>query len=237
MNRLITMVAALAAVGLESSCYPVQAYKMSTPVVKLKADPDVTLGYIEFDDNGEFFDRKELDATIDQIYALHKKSPDDGINVFVFIHGWKNNASDQSDNVAGFQYFLKEIHGYYTGQEKKAEAVQTKNMPLMGIYIGWRGASLKVAKDLTYWNRSQAAQRAGSPHMDEAIHRIIVATKQSKDGPQSNLVIIGHSFGGRVLEHVMTPTFWIRSSSGIMTRSTDVMLAIPSLSIRDFSHR
>jgi len=213
MKGYIFLLTALATVGLQTSCYPVRAYKTGTPVVKLRENENITLGYIEFDDNGELFDRNELDQTIHQVYTLHQNSPDTGINVFVFIHGWKNNASDEANNVAGFQDFLKTIYAHYS-DEYKGTAKQGKMAPLMGIYIGWRGASLRVAKDLTYWNRSPAAQRAGSIHMDEAIHRIILATRQpqpkgtklvTSEAPRSNLVIIGHSFGGRVLEHVMTP--------------------------------
>jgi hypothetical protein len=191
----------LAALLTEISCYPVKAYRLNALVTTLR--PGITLAYVEFDDNGEMYDvlhngvpdRPELDQTIAAIMALEKQSPD-GINVVLFVHGWKNNA-DNTNNVAGFQAFLQFIQSSYAAPNAA---------PLMGIYIGWRGASVKTAKDLSYWSRTNATQRVAGPNLDEALFQIIRAVKTRRkdyDGA-SNLIMIGHSFGGRVLEKAMT---------------------------------
>lgn len=211
-NRETTHLAAilvlLVAIGIEVGCYPVRAYHQNAPILSLPPG-NITLAYIEFDDNGEIFSRNELDLAIRRIEELESSTPN-GINVIVFIHGWKNNA-DNTSNVAGFQYVLTEINNFY----------HLDPTPLVGVYIGWRGASLRIAKDLTYWNRSAATLRVAGAHLEEALYRIMVAVKSpppthnassdtpagttGRPRPSSNLIFIGHSFGGRVLERAMTP--------------------------------
>jgi len=218
----------LSSVLIDQSCYPVRAYRLASPVVTI--DNGITLAFIEFDDNGELYDerkdandlksileRKELDQTIQKIQDLKESNKATGINVVVFVHGWKNNAGD-SNNVAGFQAFLRQIHNSYADDQQRA--------PLMGIYIGWRGASVRVAKNFSYWSRTNAALRVAGPHMEEALYRIIHAVKSSQTGltrsasiPEpkdsqsvdqtqtSNLILIGHSFGARVVEKAMTSYF------------------------------
>jgi hypothetical protein len=68
MKRHILVLTALAALGFQTSCYPVKAYK-------LRENENITLGYIELDDNGELFERNELNRTIRQIYTLHRNAP------------------------------------------------------------------------------------------------------------------------------------------------------------------
>ncbi len=198
-----------------TGCFPVKQYQ-SNRVAQFPLDPNasgpsgiqIPLGFIEFDDNGELFSREQLNNTIEKISALEKDNPATGINVVVFIHGWKNNASNASNNVAGFEAFLRSIYNY----PREGGAPPP---PLMGVYIGWRGARIRIAKDLSYWNGADATLRAAGPHLEEALYGIMRAVKPeerigslkapgSKTGA-SNLILIGHSFGGRVLEKVMTP--------------------------------
>jgi hypothetical protein len=202
--RLFSSILLLAAAVAEMSCYPVKAYHLAPAIVTLT--PTITLAYIEFDDNGEMYEqrsgpvgtlgRPQLDQTIQKLKDLEAASSA-GINVMLFVHGWKNNAGN-SNNVAGFQAFLQTVYNSYGTTPNAA--------PLMGIYIGWRGASVKVAKDFSYWSRSNATLRVAGPHLEEALYRIIRTVKGPEPvvGQTSNLILIGHSFGGRVLEKAMT---------------------------------
>jgi hypothetical protein len=207
MRRAASAVGLLLVVTMETACYPVKAYHLADPTKPIANN--ITLSYIEFDDNGEMYDqladparkngplvRGELDAAIKNIQDL-KASHKEGVNAVVFIHGWKNNAGD-SNNVAGFQRFLEQIYASYATTPDPA--------PLIGIYIGWRGASTKIGKDLSYWDRTMAATRVAGPHLEEALYRIIRTVKgmPNEIDTSSKLIMIGHSFGGRVLEKAMT---------------------------------
>lgn len=236
--KTAALLALLVLTMVEPACYPVKAYHQAAPVMFLLDKPDepdgpknphITLAYIEFDDNGEMYDqhlcapkddqckdhttliRPELEKTIAAIKQL-ESAPEgaNGVNYVLFIHGWKNNA-DNTNNVAGFQTFLRQIYDYYA----HAATPGLATAPLMGIYIGWRGASVKVGQDLSYWFRSGATTRVAGPHLEEALYRIMRAVKGSPEDarlgintqPKSNLIFIGHSFGGRVLERAMTSYF------------------------------
>ena len=68
-----------------------------------------TLSFIEFDDFGEFYSRCQLDNAgnaISQAKAAAKPAP---AIVAIFVHGWKNNASDRTGNVWGFRDALRDI--------------------------------------------------------------------------------------------------------------------------------
>src|SRR5690349_8169287 len=90
-----------------------------------------------------------------------------GVVTMVVIHGWKNNASDDSDNVPGFRRFLQEFQ------------MQFKKTKLVGVYLGWRGGvtNAAVIKEFTYWNRRDTATYIPGSNMSEALLRVALATK------------------------------------------------------------
>lgn len=178
------------------------------------------LAFIEVDDFGEFYDPGQLTRALRLIqYAKAHSSPTGNAKVITFIHGWKNNASDAAGNVWGFRDALKSLGDEYGGPG---------NDPIVGIYIGWRGAvtKLPVIKEFTFFNRKNAATRIAAANLTEAINQIINTTKECvkdcgaeaastaedindckakpRSGPGSLAVVVGHSFGGMVLERTVT---------------------------------
>ena len=188
-----------------TSCYPVKQYQSNLvgqfPLRKDQpAGLQIPLAFIEFDDNGEIFSREQLDNTVQKITSLRESCPS-GLTTILFIHGWKNNADTNSNNVAGFEQFLREVH---PAAPQPSAVGQNCPTPLLGVYIGWRGARVRFGKTLSYWNGADAAVRAGGPDLQETLRRIMGAARPPGD-LKSILIFIGHSFGGRVLEKVMTP--------------------------------
>jgi pimeloyl-ACP methyl ester carboxylesterase len=116
------------------------------------------------------------------------------VALYVFVHGWKNNASEASGNVWGYRRFLSDIASQHCGQQ------------VIGVYIGWPGASLKGDAFLSFWNREPIADNVGNnDDLANALRAILQAVK----GPDysdrdSTAVLIGHSFGGIVLERAAT---------------------------------
>jgi hypothetical protein len=206
--RTLVLLFCLATLSLLTGCYPVKQYQSNMvgqfPSIASHPDsPPIPLAFVEFDDNGELFSRAQLTNTIQSLTTL-RQACGDRFNAVVFIHGWKNNADNSSPNVAGFEDFLRLVRNDVMSGVKPEE--MTPNCPsyLMGVYVGWRGARAKIAPDLTYWNATDAAVRAGGPALGEALFQIIRAVRPDENA-NSNLIVIGHSFGGRVLEKVMTP--------------------------------
>lgn len=190
------------------------------------------LSYIEFDDMGELWSIGDLTnsskhprdarpSQLEQALATIQKAKEEAkkedteLVVVAFVHGWKNNASvydEQKKNLAGFKTVLQSLSAYPAQNNPRKKAV------LVGIFIAWRGQVLAGDLFSSYWNRRDAASRVGGPSMTEAITRLMFATKDappspdptsscaepSPSRPESHFVIIGHSFGARILERAVT---------------------------------
>ena len=154
-----------------------------------------TLAFIEFDDMGEFWDRRQFDRALNAIRQAKVAGHGQAI-VVTFVHGWKNNSSDKSGNVWGFREQLRQIVGYYRG---------FTDIPVVGIYIGWRGSvtDIPLVKQFTFYNRRAAAIRIPGASLTETLHQIMRVSK-SDEHDRSVCVLIGHSFGGMVLERALS---------------------------------
>ena len=214
--------------SISTSCLvPNKAYRVNQPVVPKGTDhaassPNYDLAYLEFDDMGEFwtigdlqhFETNPSAAQLSQVLRLIEKRKQTGdVVVITFIHGWHNNASSydegQHDKVlSGFKNILGEL------------ATKDPGRSYIGVFVGWRGESLKKDPFITYWNRRDAAVRVGGPSLSEAIFRLMFLTKGTgelrsssncqfteAESSKSRFIIVGHSFGGRVLERAVAQPF------------------------------
>ena len=159
------------------------------------------LGFIELDDQGQLFDRAQMQAVLGAISTEVAPDSQDFLMV-VFVHGWKHNAAPGDDNIATFRRVLVGL-----SKTEQAVSVATGARPrkVIGVYIGWRGASITAwgLKEATFWDRKNTAHKVGHGDVTEVLNRLdlIRQTKDSMDGGQSEsrLVIVGHSFGGAVV--------------------------------------
>lgn len=84
--------------------------------------------YLEFDDQGDFWDRHQLVASCK---SLEKDARQADV-LMIYVHGWKNNSV--SGDVARFNRFLNDL----------AIAINWKasgRMRVLGAYLGWCGES------------------------------------------------------------------------------------------------
>src|SRR5882757_3878684 len=80
--------------------------------------PEVTAHYellfVEFDDQGWLFPSKQLDSrngdaenqldfTMNRLKWLSSQKGYGGLDIFVFVHGWKHGARDDDDNLLAFK--------------------------------------------------------------------------------------------------------------------------------------
>jgi hypothetical protein len=173
------------------------------------------LGIVEFDDMGESWekctkltetDNCQLTRTLDLIRKEKQRTGE--VVVVVFIHGWKNNASkdnEEKKNLHDFKVLMERLAQEEPALVAKVDSGVTKPRSYVGVYMAWRGQSVKNDIFLTFWNRRDAAQRVGSSDFAEALFRIMSATKEHSEN--SRIVVVGHSFGGRVLETALTNSF------------------------------
>jgi len=163
-------------------------------------DKDYLLGFIEFDDQGQLFDRQQMKAVLT---ALNEQAALQDLLIIVFVHGWKHSAAPRDENIQMFRDML--IH---TGELESAINRQLDAPPrkIVGVYLGWRGASITVPviKELTFWERKNTAHKVGNGGVTEVLNRLdlLRRTRNSlyPDQPgRTRLVVVGHSFGGAVV--------------------------------------
>ncbi len=162
---------------------------------------DYRLGFVEFDDQGQYHDRAQLNTLID---SLAEESARENLLMVVFVHGWKHNARAGDDNIENFREILTQLsdleEGFSTLQKRKPRKVT-------GIYVGWRGLSLDAGflTNLSFWERKNTAHKVGRGGVIELLVRLegIRQVDQILDegdrSGQTRLVIVGHSFGGAVV--------------------------------------
>jgi hypothetical protein len=152
--------------------------------------------YIEFDARGQLFDPSQVDRAAALIQTLKHTAAgvDQPVTMFLFVHGWKNNASEDSGNVWGFRRILD-------------EQAASQSTPVIGVYIGWPGDAAKFGKLLTFFNRESVADTVGGGDLDGVLSKLLVAVKgagyQTPGVVPSTAILIGHSFGGLVLERAL----------------------------------
>jgi hypothetical protein len=163
----------------------------------------------------------QLESAVSTIRAAKKEAESRHAKVLVitFIHGWHNNASEYDEknkNLAGFKAILQQL--------SYPQSPTDPNQPpvVVGIFVAWRGQVVAGDVFTSYWNRRDVATIVGGPSMTEVITRLMFETKgastspnpqdrcrQQVLGPQeamdanSRFLIIGHSFGARVLEEAI----------------------------------
>jgi hypothetical protein len=181
-------------------CNPAQTGANCTNAV-IESTPDYKLGFVEFDDQGWFWDTNQLSAVEQMIRTeagIGQTNDTQGIVIVVFVHGWKNNAATNNDNVEMFRQTLKQLGA--------AEMIQTNHAArkVVGVYAGWRGlsATLEPFKELSFWDRKNTAHKVGGyGAMTELLVELESLQQASNDllatnAPRTELIIVGHSFGG-----------------------------------------
>jgi hypothetical protein len=165
--------------------------------------PDIyRLAFIEFDEQGDFWDREQLRKTVQAIRFTGRP-----VLLVTYIHGWQNNAREiDADDVNQFRGLLARLTADQT--------VQWSGLQVFGVYLGWRGrivhkvnpvvdAFTWLFKQGSFYSRKNAATRiSSSTPITEAIFTLIKTARRDTPG-NSRCIVIGHSFGALVLEKAL----------------------------------
>ena len=125
-----------AAAFLFAGCAANQPYHLGEAPTETAVTPPITsvakkdiyrLGFIEFDEEGDFWDRDQLHKTVDAIRYTGRP-----VLLVTYIHGWQNNSNptDAAD-VEQFRGLLARLTVDPT--------VQSSALQVFGVYLGWRG--------------------------------------------------------------------------------------------------
>lgn len=171
------------------------------------------LSYIEFDDNGDFWDRRQVGWTVRE---LEHAAQANNIVLVVYVHGWQNDASDlRGHDVGKFHCLLEHLsEGDVEGNH------------YFGVYVAWRGKSIPggdgwfrkgsllelgsraiffIPHELSFYTRKSAATRVAGTPVTEAIFQCVatVRNKTAASNHKSRTILIGHSFGALLLEKAL----------------------------------
>jgi len=145
------------------------------------------LAFIEFGEQGSYQDPTQLQNAVDLI----KRTPRP--LVITYVHGWHHGAG--SRDVDSFSGWLSQI--------SQSEAIRSSGYHPIGVYLGWRGeiTSMPVVRQFSFYSRKAAAERlAGNFDCYDAIAAVSQAARESHGAGGQYTVLIGHSFGGLVVE-------------------------------------
>lgn len=152
--------------------------------------------FVEINDKGNLWDKKQLDAVENYISDLGK---DNDLIILVFTHGWRHNASPEDTNVISFRETLGEVANV---EKSIADVREQKTRIVIGLYIGWRGLTFSGTPMYisSFWARKRIAHRVGDNGAREVFERLkkIVQKPPASQTLPTRLILIGHSLGGAV---------------------------------------
>jgi hypothetical protein len=188
---------------------------------------DFDKAYLEINGQGLAFDPGQLTAILERIELLKtKKRP---IFVFTYTHGWHQNAeiplansrdedlkskeekrkaeetSLEKYNAIKFDYFMARFVEHV---RRLYELNGVDNSPIMlGVYVGWRGKSTEneAVNDVNVGNRAATADAIAGARGPGSLRKALgkIAGKVAETGPDSRMIVTGHSLGGRMMSKML----------------------------------
>lgn len=169
------------------------------------------LNFFEIGDQGDVHKRQQVTKLISEYREIAKQK---NILLITFMHGWHHNANgdEEDSNVMEFRKVLAETADYIKDKE------------VLGVYIGWRGDSVRVPfldeynliNWSSFWDRKSTAHQLGSQGLTELLLELETSITDM-NGRNHKMVTIGHSFGGAALFTALQP---ILSERFVKSRSS-----------------
>src|SRR5262245_33842560 len=210
MNSKFLLVCFVAVLALTASCArygPFHGNTASKPrnSVRGPADGRYKVAFVEFGDYGSALDTSQRAAAIDIVRQAQRPL------LFVYIHGWLNDAA--SADVCRFEHFIDMV-------SRTPEASAYK-INVLGVYIAWRGKNLTIPglDALSFWNRKSAGGQVAAQNGCLATMNELALAARAPGKEFHHCVLMGHSFGGLVLENTISHSILDASSTGARNAS------------------
>lgn len=169
--------------------------------------PEFTLAFVEFDDQGRFWNREQVDLLETTLAAENRRADASGLVVVIFAHGWRHVPDVCDGNVVCFRTFLTQAHADSAVMARVAGG-KVPPKRLVAVYVGWRGLSAKVQpfEDLSFWARKRVSHRIADGDLVELLTRteLFVRRANADDPDRARLIVIGHSLGGTMVHAALS---------------------------------
>ncbi len=183
--------------------------------------PPHSCSFVEFDERGDYLDFRQHRHAYERIEALAR--PDPPLTLVIFVHGWRNNG--QSGNVVAFNEFLHQMSTAYraSGQPRRVHGVYlawrggclrptlTEDATFRDVTARYGGPVVDTSRaaqinsfnglleSLSYFDRKSVPEHKFSgTAFSRTIFTMAYAAKRTNQA--SEVFLIGHSFGGLMLE-------------------------------------
>src|SRR5205823_3087735 len=194
-NALCLILVTLTLAMLLESCASYGPYHANTAAepsnsIRGPADGRYKMAFVEFGDQGSPLDNSQRKVALEAIHKAERPL------LFVYIHGWQNNAT--SGDVCRFEHFLDTVSSFpeFTGRK----------IDVIGVYMAWRGKDLTIPglNFFTFWSRKSTGEGiAAANSILATIEELAVAAREpGKD--YHHTVLLGHSFGALVLGNTIS---------------------------------
>src|SRR5438477_7525018 len=156
--------------------YHANTYAEQTKSVRGPADGRYKMAFIEFGDQGSPLDNSQRKAALEVIQKAQRPL------LFVYIHGWQNNAT--SGDVCRFEHFLDLVSSFpeFTGRK----------INVIGVYIAWRGKDLTFPglNLLTFWSSKFAGGGIAAANSCLAtIEELAVAAREPRKDDHASVLL------------------------------------------------
>jgi hypothetical protein len=192
-----------------AGCASFGPYHANTPdqpfnSVRGPKDGRYRLAFVEFGDQGSALDNSQRKAALDVIRRAERPL------LFVYIHGWQNNAD--SGDVCRFEHFLDTVSSF--------PGVTGRKVNVIGVYIAWRGKDLTIPglSLLTFYSRKAVGGQIAAQNSCLATINELALAAREPSKKIHHCVLIGHSFGALLLENTISHS--ILDASGNGSRNT-----------------
>jgi hypothetical protein len=194
------------------------------------------IAFVEYQPSGKRYDQRQIESAEALVKKAIQDDPNHQPVIVGFVHGWKHNANPgngqngqiskwppEDSNIQGLEHVLNFLYRCYyadpatkdpclvVGREKSLEP--RRGHVVVGIYFGWYAANISqfwpVAQQITVYSRGGEADKVAkegdlSADLDR-LSRIAHPTPKPTNEPM--LVLVGHSFGARLLEQAIEKPF------------------------------
>jgi hypothetical protein len=195
---------------LVAGCASFGPYHANTPdqpfnSVRGPKDGRYRLAFVEFGDQGSPLDNSQRKAALEAIRRAERPL------LFVYIHGWLNNAN--SADVCRFEHFLDTISSFpeVTGQK----------VNVIGVYIAWRGKDLTIPglNLLTFYSRKAVGGEIASQNSCLATINELALAAREPSKKIHHCILMGHSFGALLLGNTISHSILDASTNGVRNTS------------------
>ncbi|MCX6596365.1 MAG: hypothetical protein NTV70_08360 [Acidobacteria bacterium] len=157
-----------------------------------------SLHFAEYKDNGSAWNPQQMTDALDTIRTEKEKKG--YAFVLVYVHGWKHSASGspEDSDVTQFKRLLDDV---------SMLSNKGSPLPLVGVYIGWRGKSMATQSQLlsipSYWGRRNTARSVGVKDLQTDLAKLTELAHGGETGKSTQIIVVGHSMGARVVENAL----------------------------------